>query len=341
MNCFEKIVGNRILTERLSKDIQGGFLSHAYILEGPHGSGRHTVALTAVAALSCLNKEKHGSVPCRECINCRKIFSEQSPDVITISLEEDKSTIGVEAIRKIKDGMYTAPNDLGVKAYIINDADRLTPQAQNAFLLSLEEPPSYILFFLICENSSSLLETVRSRAPALRTERLRSDEVEAYLLENDKRARELSSSSPEDFRELICVSAGSIGYALELLDSRKRKQVFDCRRTAKEIISMLADPSTKAVFDIISAMGSKRQEISRQIVFLQYALRDLILIKRSEDVSLCFFEDRDQALETATHFTSKSLVELYDASIIALDDLERNSNVRITLMNMMQSAKLI
>ena len=88
-------------------------------------------------------------------------------------------------------------------------------------------------------------------------------------------------------------------------------------------------------------MGSKRQEISRQIVFLQYAIRDLILLKKSDEVSLCFFEDRENAAELATHFTSKQLIDLYDATVTALEDLEHNTNVRLTLISMMQNANLI
>ena len=299
------------------------------------------MALTTVAALSCLNKNSEHNIPCNHCINCQKILSGQSPDVTTVSLEEDKATIGIEAIRNIKNDLHIAPNDLNVKAFIINDADKLTVQAQNAFLLSLEEPPSYILFFLICENSSSLLDTVKSRAPILRTERLSSDEVEKYILANDKRAHDLKISSPEEFNSLLSVSAGSIGYALELLDTRKRKHIFDCRSTAKEIIFLLSDPSVKGVFEIISNMGSKRPEVVQKLVFLQYAIRDLLLLKKSDDAPLCFFEDRDPALELATHFTSKKLISLYDASVSAIDDLERNANVRLALLNMMQTANLI
>ena len=341
MNFFENIVGNHALTERLTRDIKDGLLSHAYILEGPRGSGRNTIALTAAAAISCQNRDKNSVVPCLKCPNCKKIMSGQSPDIFSVSLEDDKAFIGIEAIRNIKGELYTAANDLDVKIYIINDADKLTLQAQNAFLLSLEEPPEYVLFFLICENSVSLLETIRSRAPTFRTERISNFEIEKYILSNDARARELKDSSPEDFKTLICVSNGSIGYALELLDARRRKQVFDNRRVAINIVSLLSDANRKAIFETIVGMGSKRQEISRQIVFLQYALRDLILLKRSDDVALCLFEDRDNASELATHFTSKSLIDLYDATTGLLEDLERNANVRVALISMMQNANLI
>ena len=157
---FPNIVGNDALIRRLSKDISENRLSHAYVLEGAKGSGRHTIAKEAIAAIECEARsdgKTHISVPCGRCKSCEKILSGKSPDVITLGLEGERSTIGVEIIRNLKNDIFTAPNDLSVKAYIIEDADLMTPQAQNAFLLSLEEPPAYIIFFLICENSENLL----------------------------------------------------------------------------------------------------------------------------------------------------------------------------------------
>ena len=341
MAFFEKIVGNHALKDRLTSDIESNSLSHAYIIEGPHGSGRHTIALTSVAAIACKNRGQSDTVPCGQCANCRKILSEQSPDVSLISLEEDKASIGIEAIRKIKEDLYVAPNDIDLKVYIIDDADKLTHQAQNALLLSLEEPPSYVLFFLICENSSLLLETVKSRAPTLRTERVSHEELRNYLLSHDSRARELLDQSPDEFNTIIHISDGCIGYGLELLNSRQRKLILDCRRVATDLISMLSSKNRASVFETVVSMGSKRQEISRQIVFLQHAIRDLLLLKKSDEAPLCFYEDAESASELATHFTSKQLVELYDATVQALEDLERNANVRLALISMMKNANLI
>jgi DNA polymerase-3 subunit delta' len=208
---FPTLLGNMSLRRRLSKDIEEKRLSHAYILEGPRGSGKHTVALLSAAALSCTEQTQ---LPCGHCKSCEKILSGNSPDIITVGLEGEKVTIGVESIRMLKNDMYTAPNELGVKVYIIEDADKMTVQAQNAFLLSLEEPPEYVLFFLLCESSADLLETVRSRAPTLRTERLDRSMVEAHLLENEKRARTLRDESPDEWREILAISSGCIGYAL-------------------------------------------------------------------------------------------------------------------------------
>ena len=340
---FDTMVGNRELLARLGHDIDNGLLSHAYIIEGPLGSGRHTLVRNVAAALSCEMRGRSGAKsPCGECRNCKKILSDSSPDLITVGVPEDRTTIGVDSIRELREGLYIAPNDLDIKIYIIDDANLLTPEAQNAFLLSLEEPPEYILFFLICENSTGLLETVRSRAPTLRMERLDLEDIEKYLLSSDERAARLKQESPDEFRAAIFAGGGSIGQASLMLDTRKRRTMLDSKKTARDIIFALSHASrSKAISAITPLIKKKKSDIADSLTRLLEAIRDIILLKKSEDVRLCFFEDREEALEISTHFTSVSLFTLYDAVSEAKLALEANSNVRLALTNMLLRAKMI
>ncbi len=341
-NTFTSVVGNKTLCSRLARAVNDNSLSHAYIIEGGAGSGRHTIALQTIAAMSCAQKNTHGSaIPCNKCISCRKILEGRSPDVISIIPEEDRVSIGVESIRFLKSDIYLPPTELSVKAYIIDPADVMTTQAQNAFLLSLEEPPEYVLFFLICENSSALLETVKSRAPILRTEKIPREDIEKYILSHDRRATELKAQSPEEFAELICASDGSIGYALSLLDARKRKQILENRRIAKDFINLASGKFNRDKLELVSSLGTKRHDICDRLYYIQNALRDLILLKKSDDAPLCFYADREQACELSTHFTSKKLLVMFGATEQAIDDLSRNSNVKLTTVNMLKNSELI
>lgn len=335
---FKGIVGNDELKSRISRDISEKTLSHAYIIEGHRGIGRHTFAYNIAAALACTSED---NIPCGECRNCKKILSFTSPDVITVGLEEDKATISVEAIRAIRDDMPIAPNDLETKVYIIEDADLMTVQAQNALLLSLEEPPSYVLFFLLCENSSSLLETIRSRAPSLRLQLLSDGEVEKYLLQNDKRAVQLKDEDEEIFRTVIHAAGGRIGYALELLDARRRKALLDERRISQSIISLLQNPNRAEVLGVIASLGKTRNEVIKNLISIEYAVRDLMVLKKAENARLCFYYDKEYAQEISTHFTSIALMSLYDAITDTIADLDAGANVRLTVLNMMQKAGLI
>ena len=349
---FPSIIGNDSLKKRFYRDVSENHLSHAYIIEGPRGSGRHTVALQVAAAVECerrgdgdgfnlFGEPSRTPLPCGECPSCRKILEGKSPDIITVGLVDDKITLGVDSIRSLKDDMYTAPNDLSVKVYIIEVADLMTEQAQNAFLLSLEEPPEYVLFFLLCESSMKLLETVRSRAPTLRTERVTADEVAEAVLEKDDRAVTLKTEAYEDFEAIITMSQGSIGRALELLDQKTRESEFEARNDAKKIAMLISGSRSREVFEALADLGKKRQDVNRRLALLQYAIRDLMLLKKSDVAPLCFFTDRDEALELSTRFTASGLLALYDSSVIARNDLDAGANVRLTLMNMMLRADLI
>ena len=340
---FDTIVGNRELKARISRDIDNGLLSHAYIIEGPLGSGRHTLVRHIAAALSCEVRGQDGAKsPCGQCRNCKKILSDSSPDLITVRVPEDRTTIGVDSIRELREGLYIAPNDLDIKVYVIDDANLLTTEAQNAFLLSLEEPPEYILFFLICENSTGLLETVRSRAPTLRMERLDLEDVAKYLISSDERAARLRQEAPDEFASAIFASGGSIGQASLMLDTRKRRAMLDSKKVARDIIFALSDASrSKAISAITPLIRKKKGDIADCLTRLMEAIRDIVLLKKSEDVRLCFFENRDEALEISTHFTSSSLFTLYDAVSEAKIELEANANVRLSLTNMLLRAKMI
>lgn len=337
---LDMMIGNKALCDRISEDIDRDTLAHAYIIEGAKGSGRRTLAHAMIAAMACENRGGNEATPCKKCTACRKIFENKCPDVMHVCLEDDRATMGVEAIRAIKADVYTAPNDLDVKAYIIEDADLMTVQAQNAFLLLLESPPPYAIFFLICQNSTALLETVRSRAPSLRMERLPLDTVEKYLLETERRARALKEEKPREFDLAIFFGNGSIGESISLLDARRRSTIADATKAAEDLILMLIAKDKTSAFELLSG-NPKRADIMRQISYLQLALRDLITVKKSDSVSLCFFNDRERAVELSTRFSFQSLFALYDASVNAAEALEANANVRITLMTMMQNAGII
>lgn len=339
INYFDGIIGNQHITERLSRDVYEKCVSHALILEGALGSGRHTIAKTLAAAIEC---KSHGDIrPCKNCVSCQKIFEDKSPDVITVGIEGDKATLGVDAIRFLKNDISIAPNDLGIKMYIVEDADKMTLQAQNAFLLSLEEPPPYVIFILICENSSSLLETIKSRAPIMRTDKLSYSDVSEYLLKNEKKAKTLYEESKDDFSELVFAAGGSIGKALLLLDSKERKKVFADRQIAKDFMNLALLRSRGKIFDMISSLGNKRPEIISRLIQIQYAIRDLTMLKKSDTSELCFYSDMESASELSSRFTLKRLLLMNSAIDEAIDSLSKNSNVRLTLLSMIYNAELL
>ncbi len=330
--AFDTLAGNQALRERLGEDILARRLSHAYIIEGARGSGKHTLALQIAAALACEKKANTAlPLPCRTCPSCRKILSGNCPDVIFIS-RGDKATLGVEAIRNLKQDVYIAPNDTEVKLYIIEDAHLMTVQAQNALLLTLEEPPPYVLFLLLCESTAPLLETVKSRAPTLRTEPLDHTSVRTNLLSTCPEAEALARTETNELDELIAAANGSIGVAKELLDPKRRRPILARRETARRFVGLCAQTRKCAEAQrFLASLPQKRDELGEVLAAVLLCLRDLLLCKQTEHAPLCFFSDREEACTLAYSFTTPHLMNLCESVTEAADSLRRNANVRLNL----------
>jgi DNA polymerase-3 subunit delta' len=343
---------------RLDRDIRSGQLSPAYILDGRKGSGRHTIARHICAAIACKNrpgqalspvededqmgffelleptvaapaprKDPEGALPCLECPACRKVLEDKCPDIHRIG-RENKATIGVDAVRFLRQDVLIPPNDLDTKIYIIEDADAMTVQAQNALLLTLEEPPPYVLFLLLCDGADSLLETIRSRAPVLRTEPIPDQEIRTFL-----RARRCTLSE-EDLEAVLLRADGCIGQALTLADGRAVKPILKLRALCDEFMEACATRRYDRLPAVLSGFGNKRDGVEEAIALIRLAVRDLILLRHGEEVKLKYYTLRDHAEELAGRFTTRFLLKLYQALNTASASLEANGNVRLTLMQL-------
>ena len=341
--AFTDVVGNSSLKKKLTDEILQKKLSHAYILEGAWGTGKHMLALRIAAALACERGDQDAHpFPCMTCPACRKILAGNSPDIIYINRKE-KATLGVEEIRGLKSDVYIPPNDLEVKIYIVEEAHLMTPNAQNAFLLTLEEPPPYVLFLLLCESASPLLETIRSRAPVLRTEPLDTDRMREHLLRTREEAAALAQSNPRELEEILASANGSMGRAIALLHASTRKPILARREQAREFITLISDRRNRhrLMRFLTLASQQKREELVTLTKVLLLCLRDLLLCKQSEQAPLCFFADREEALNLAYTFTTPELLRLCDRVTEACDRLQKNANVRLTLLSLAVGAGLL
>ena len=347
------VVGNRELMERLDRDIRAGQLSHAYILDGREGSGRHTIARHICAAIACQNRPgqvyvedadqmgffdldappaprmvpEDAPLPCWECPACVKVLEGKCPDIHLIG-RDGKASIGVDAVRFLRQDVLIPPNDLDTKIYIIEDAHTMTVQAQNALLLTLEEPPPYVLFLLLCDEADALLETIRSRAPILRTRPVPDEDICAFL--KGKRC----SLSEEDLAAVLLRADGCIGQALTLADARSVKPILKLRALCDEFIQACAARQYDRLPAILGGFGTKRDGVAETISYLTLAVRDLVLLRHGETVKLKYYTDRDTADALAGQFTTRALLRLYQALGHAADSLEANGNIRLTLMQL-------
>ena len=231
---FPGFYGNDRLKRRLSAALSQGGLSHCYILSGPRGSGKKTLARCIAAAMECTGS---GDSPCGVCPSCHKLFGGGHPDVITV--DSDKATIPIRVIRDMQSDAYIRPNEGKKKIYIIPRAQDMQAPAQNALLKILEEPPEYCAFLLLTDSPEKLLTTVRSRAVELTLFPL-SDQA---LMEALK--QQAPQAEPSALSAAAEKSGGFLGAALELLTRDETREDAETARLAEafsagEELSLLA-----------------------------------------------------------------------------------------------------
>jgi DNA polymerase-3 subunit delta' len=336
------IIGNDDLYNYFTLCAKDNSLSHAYVLLGSKGTGKHTLAKIISAAVNCEKRLTEDiEIPCQECNSCRKIFSDNSADIIYISREKDKVSLGIEPIRFIKTDIVLYPNDGDFKIYIIEDAHTMTIQAQNALLLTLEEPPPYVIFILLCENTETLLETIRSRAPILRMKIPQKSETIEYLKENHPSARTIINNSPDEFNEIYMASGGSIGRILELITSNERKQILQKRDLVQKLVEAIAHRTISKDFgEIFSLFPQKREDREKLLSILsdlECALRDLMVVKKADEPNMTFFTDREYAEELSYSISVQRISKILALVENARLSILRSANIKLTLTNLLSN----
>lgn len=336
------IIGNDDLYNYFTSCAKANSLSHAYILLGAKGTGKHTLANLIAAAINCEKRAGNDdAIPCGICSSCKKILANNSADLIYISREKDKASIGVDPIRFIKTDVSVFPNDGDFKVYVIDEAHLMTPQAQNALLLTLEEPPSYVVFILLCEHTETILETIKSRAPILRMKTPQKSEAVEYLKEHHPSVRNLINSSPEDFDEIYMASRGSIGRILELTASNERKQILQNRNLVSRLVQAIAHRTVARDFaELFSLFPQKREDREKIISILselESALRDLMIVKKADESTMIFFRDYAYAEELSYSISVQKIAEIMSLVEGARLALLRNANIKLTLTNLLSN----
>ncbi len=204
---YETLLGNERLKDNLRGSINRGRISHFYLISGPTGSGKRTLARLLAAAILCKSTEK----PCLTCSACRKVLGAGHPDYITID-DPEKKTVPVDLIRQARSDIYIRPNEADHKIYLFPRAQDMGIPGQNALLKVLEEPPSYGVFLLLTDNPEKLLPTVRSRCTELSLAAL-----PEKILKNALR-QEFPQATDDAIAAAVSRSGGFLGQAKTILE---------------------------------------------------------------------------------------------------------------------------
>lgn len=181
MSRFADIVGQEQLKEHLQNAVKQNKVSHAYIINGERSSGKEFIAKVFAMALQCENRQ--GAEPCQECHSCLQALGKNQPDIIFLTPEKP-GRISVDDIRRqINADVAIKPYSSPRKIYIVNEGEKMTVQAQNALLKTLEEPPEYAVIIILTANVDSLLPTILSRCVVLNMKPAKDTQIKKYLME--------------------------------------------------------------------------------------------------------------------------------------------------------------
>ena len=325
MRIFEGLVGNEDIKSTLGNAIANSEFLHAYIIEGKEGTGKHTVARLAACNILC--KDKNCTLE-HKCDMCRKIFNGNSTDVRFFD------AFKVDDVRKIKENLYDSPTECDYKIYILNNVEKMNVKAQNALLISLEEPPKNVIFFLLCTDATVLLETIRSRAQILRTKPLSKDQIKEYL------SREgIFVPDNDRVEEIILASGGSLGYVLDMLDENHADTLLKEREKAREFTAKLLSNDSSTVTMLSSMFNMTRDRLKELFSLSLVVLRDLAVVKKSKMAPLCFFTSFREAQELASKHSIQKILYTFSLVEDGIDSLNSNSNVPNTLVSLISNSK--
>ncbi len=288
MSNFMNVVGHEKNIEHLEKAISSKQISHAYIFNGEDGIGKLTTAKAFAKAVLCETQSS-----CGTCQSCAQADSNNHPDMIYVTHE--KKGISVDDIRtQVNNTVGIKPYSSEYKIYIINDAEKMNVQAQNALLKTIEEPPAYAILILVTNNKEAFLETILSRCVVLNFGPVKKEQVEEYIHEHYR-----LGNPREDLA--ISYSGGNIGKAIHVMDSNDFHELKD------HTFNMLAHMNEWSVHDILlylKQLEGYKESVNEFFDIITTYYRDILVLKVSGLPNKTVFKDKFSLMKKQSVYLS-------------------------------------
>jgi len=318
---FNSVVGQDRVKDYLTKSVKKDNLTHGYIFEGPRNIGKLEIAKVFAQLILCENSKEN---PCEKCSSCIKANANSHPDIHILKLDEN--SIKRKDIDELQDSIYIKPYESKKKIYIINDSHKMTVQAANTFLKTLEEPPEDTIIIMITINKDLLLDTIASRCQIINFEMLGHKEVEKILVED-------YNINEEKSKLLAAYSKGNVYKALKILDGEDK--TLEYRDEIVDIVEKILEDGKSAVFDYEKYFNSGKDNIDEILDIFMIWFRDILFVK--ENISdMIINKDRLKILEKQSKGkNSIRLAEVYDTIQKTYDDFNKNVNFNLIIDNML------
>jgi len=309
---YDDIVGHKIEIEGLQRAIKNDHVSHFYLFEGEKGIGKKTTAKVFAKHILCKSKKYEG--PCEVCSSCRKFESGSHPDYLVIS--PTNGMIRKNEIENLIKEISFSPFESAKKVILIDDAEKMNKESQNALLKTLEEPPTYINLILVSSNSKLLLNTILSRAEKIHFKSINADTMVEYLIK--------SENVPLERAKLIVdYSQGSIGRAFELI---KSEEFIKLRDDVINLVDNCIFGREYMVFEM-SERFTKTKEIANDVLLiLLLHLRDIYFYKFTQDDKLLINKDKLEFIKKHSILEFGKINDIIEKIYYAKESIDLNVN---------------
>lgn len=281
--------------------------------------GRKSIANAFAMTLLC---EKGGSEPCMSCHSCKQVMSGNHPDLIYVTHEKPGS-IGVDDVREqINDTIMIRPYSSYYKIYIVDEAEKMTVQAQNALLKTIEEPPSYAVIILITTNQEAFLPTILSRCVQMKLKPLKDFTIKSYLTQN--------LHIPEKDADICAAFArGNLGKAIHLSSSDEFRELF---QKVMVLVKNVGTMDISMLLDCIREMKEQNFDIGEVLDLMQFWYRDVLMFKVTKDMNLLIFKNEYKMInETGEKVDYAGLEAILAAIDTARTRLNANVNMELAM----------
>jgi DNA polymerase-3 subunit delta' len=323
-----RTLGQESTIERFSRSIRDNAVHHAYLFVGPEHVGKRTLATDLACALNCDGP----NAPCGQCSTCRRIIEGKYPDVHAITLdttgaaedtevadeERRRTRISTEQIEDLQHAATLPPFEGRWKVLLVDNADRMSAEAGNRILKTLEEPPAHVVWMLLAEDENRLLDTVVSRCQRVEVRPLSAADLERHLV--------AAHGVPEDRARLLArVSRGRTGWALSVLAD---ESVATARTSRVESMIQLVQMTYTARFDFSREMDVLYRRDSRAVLetldIWTTWWRDLLLVKTGSPESVVNIDYISDLNEQATRMGLEQIRDYIGKLTEARQDLDLN-----------------
>lgn len=329
MGNLDSVIGHQDVVWHLKSAVKLNKVSHAYIISGEKGSGKKTIAAAFAKTLQCEcdNPEER---PCGRCHSCVQSESGNNPDIIWVG-HEKTSSIGVDDVRKqLVNDIQIKPYSSRYKVYIVDEAEKLTPQAQNALLKTIEEPPAYGVIIFLTTNADLFLPTILSRCVTLNLKPVSSALIEKYLMDNYKIV---------DYQAKFAAafSQGRLGRAISIATADDFNEFKD------EVIHVLRYIDDMEITEVTAAIKDAtkyKQTIEDYIDLMIMWYRDVLLYKSTNNANGIIFKDDIKYIrKNAMERSYKGLDNIITAMNKAKIRLAANVNFELAMELMLLTIK--